>query len=167
MKTILQKNNFSVRFAQEQDLKIMYDFIRELAEYEDLLDQVKATEESLFDALFKRKVAEGIIGEYQNAPVAFALFFHNFSSFSSQTGIFIEDLYVKPHMRRKGFGKIMFSALGKIAKERSCEKLEWQCLDWNEPSIQFYKSLGAKPKADWTVYRLGEKEMGALSDEME
>lgn len=156
-------DGFKLRFADENDTALILGFIKELAEYENLLDQVVATEEGLRESLFEKKAAEVIIGEYEGAPVGFALFFHNYSTFLGQAGLYLEDLYVKPEMRGKGFGKIILSFLAKLALERNCGRLEWWVLDWNEPSIQFYKKLGAVPMDEWTVYRVtGEtlKELG-------
>lgn len=145
---------FKLRFAKEKDLSLILGFIKELAEYEKMLDEVVATEEILKESLFGQKAAEVIIGEYEGEPVGFALFFHNFSTFLGQSEIYLEDLYIKPEMRGKGIGKIMLSYLAKLAVERKCKRLEWWCLDWNEPSIQFYKQMGAVPMEDWTVYRV-------------
>lgn len=146
--------NFEIRFARKDDLSLILEFIKELADYEKLLDQVVATEDVLYDSLFVKESAEVIIGEYKNESVAFALFFHNFSTFIGKAGLYLEDLYVKPEVRGKGIGKELLSFLTKIAKERECERFEWWCLDWNKSSIEFYKKLGAKPMEDWTVYRL-------------
>lgn len=156
-------SNFYIRFAEEKDVSLILSFIKELAEYEDLLDKVVATETILYDSLFKRKAAEVIIGEYNNEPVGFALFFHNFSTFLGQAGIYLEDLYIKPHMRGKGLGKILLSYLAKLAEERDCGRLEWWCLDWNEPSIKFYKSLGAEAMDEWTVYRVSKDNLNQLA----
>lgn len=147
-------DEFILRFANEQDVTTILNFIKELAEYESMIDEVVATEEKLREAIFERKAAEVIIGEYEGKPVAFALFFHNFSTFLGQSGIYLEDLYVKPEMRGKGIGKVMLSYLAKLALERKCGRLEWSCLDWNEPSIKFYKKMGAVPMDQWTVYRV-------------
>ena len=146
--------DFKLRFAETNDVPLILEFIRELADYEKMLHEVVATEEVLKESLFERKMAEVIIGEYKNKPVAFALFFHNFSTFLGRPGIYLEDLYVKPEMRGKGIGEIMLSFLAKLAIERKCGRLEWWCLDWNEPSIQFYKKNGAVPMDEWTVYRV-------------
>lgn len=146
--------NFKLRFAEEKDVPLILQFIKELADYEKLLHEVVATEETLMNSLFKQKAAEVIIGEYENQPVSFALFFHNFSTFLGRPGIYLEDLYVKPEMRGKGIGKLMLSFLGKLAIERGCGRLEWWCIDWNKPSIEFYKSMGAIPMDEWTVYRV-------------
>ena len=139
------------------------EFIKELADYEKMLAEVTATEADLRESLFERKMAEVVIGEYKNVPVAFALFFHNFSTFLGKPGIYLEDLYVKPEMRGKGIGNIIFSFLAKLTVERNCGRLEWWCLDWNEPSIRFYKQMGAVPMEDWTVYRLDGEELNKLA----
>lgn len=133
--------DFRIRFAEKKDVPLILRFIKELAEYEKMLDEVKATEADLAKYLFERKNAEVILGEYQDQPVAFALFFHNFSTFLGKPGIYLEDLYVKPEMRGMGIGKAMLSFLAGLAVERDCGRLEWSCLDWNEPSIGFYKHL--------------------------
>jgi GNAT superfamily N-acetyltransferase len=154
---------FEIRAAVETDVKLILRFIAELGEYEKLGHQVVATEERLRNTLFRQKMAEVIIGEYEGEPVGFALFFHNYSTFLGQAGIFLEDLYIKPEMRGKGFGKAMLKHLAALAVERDCGRLEWVCLDWNEPSICFYKGLGAEAMDDWTTYRVtGERlrEMG-------
>ncbi len=155
--------DFKIRFAEPEDTKQILEFIKELAEYERLLHEVVADEEVLKESLFARRTAEVIIGEYEGKPVSFALFFHNFSTFLGRPGIYIEDLYVKPQMRGKGIGKIMLSFLGKLARERNCGRLEWWCLDWNLPSINFYKRVGAKPMEEWTVYRVSEKSLDELA----
>ncbi|MBU5483612.1 GNAT family N-acetyltransferase [Clostridium sp. MSJ-11] len=146
--------NFNIRFAKEEDTKLILNFINGLAEYEELSNEVVATEETLKESLFIRKAAEVIIGEYEGIPVGFALFFHNFSTFIGKPGIYLEDLYIRPEMRGKGFGKKMLSFLGKLTIERDCGRLEWSCLDWNKPSIDFYKSMGSIPMDEWTVYRV-------------
>lgn len=145
---------FNLRFAVKEDTGLILSLIKGLAEYEELLDEVVATEALLKESLFCRKAAEVIIGEYEGVAVGFMLFVQNFSTFLGQSGIYLEDLYIKPDMRGKGLGKICLSTLAKIAVERECGRLEWSCLDWNEPSIKFYKKLGAKPMDGWTVYRV-------------
>ncbi|WP_224038176.1 GNAT family N-acetyltransferase [Clostridium gelidum] len=157
-------SDFKIRFAEENDTKLILDFIKELADYEKLLDEVVATEEVLYDSLFVQKKAEVIIGEYEGKPVGFALFFHNFSTFLGKPGIYLEDLYVKPEMRGKGLGKIILSFLGKLAVKRNCGRLEWWCIDWNESSIEFYKEMGAKPMDEWTVYRVCDSELCDLAN---
>ena len=158
-------SNFKIRFAEKKDTKLILDFIKELADYEKLLNEVVATEEVLYDSLFVRKKAEVIIGEYEGKPVGFALFFHNFSTFLGKPGIYLEDLYIKHEMRGKGLGKIILSFLGKLAVERNCGRLEWWCIDWNEPSIKFYKEMGAKPMDEWTVYRVDDSALKDLANE--
>ncbi|SDI56884.1 GNAT family N-acetyltransferase [Desulfosporosinus hippei] len=155
--------NFKLRFAKADDVPLILSLIKELADYEKMLDQVVATEEILRESLFEQKKAEVLIGEYEDRPIAFALFFHNFSTFLGRPGIYLEDLYVKPEMRGKGIGKIILSQLAKIAIERKCGRLEWWCLDWNEPSIKFYKSKGAVPMDDWTVYRVTNEALVKLA----
>ncbi|QNO16716.1 GNAT family N-acetyltransferase [Alkalicella caledoniensis] len=156
-------DGFKLRFATEDDIRLILEFIRELAEYEKLLHEVVATEEVLMDSLFKRKVAEVVIGEYDGKPVAFALFFHNFSTFLGRPGIYLEDLYVKPGMRGKGIGKIMLSFLSNLALERNCGRLEWWCLDWNKSSIEFYKQMGAVPMDEWTTFRVHDDALKGLA----
>ncbi|HEX9027281.1 MAG TPA: GNAT family N-acetyltransferase [Clostridium sp.] len=158
-------SNFKIRFAEKEDTKLILDFIKELANYEKLLNEVVATEEILFDSLFLQKKAEVIIGEYDGKAVGFALFFHNFSTFLGRSGIYLEDLYIKPEMRGKGLGKIFLSYLGKLALERNCGRLEWWCIDWNEPSIEFYKGMGAKAMDEWTVYRVDNVALSNLANE--
>jgi len=146
--------SFQIRQARENDISAIFDFICELADYEKLSDDVTATEEILFESLFVKKQAEVLIAELDGKPVGFALFFHNFSTFKGRACLYLEDLYIKPDFRGKRFGKELFRALAKIAVERNCERFEWSVLDWNEPSINFYKKMGAFPMSEWTVYRL-------------
>lgn len=147
-------DDFKLRFAEIKDVPLILEFIKELANYEQMSNEVVATEENLKESLFERKMAEVIIGEYKSKPVAFALFFHNFSTFLGRPGIYLEDLYVKPEMRGKGIGTIMLSFLAKLCVERKCGRLEWSCLDWNAPAIEFYKQMGAVPMDEWTLYRV-------------
>ena len=142
------------RFAVEQDTPLILDFIRRLADYEHLLDQVVADEATLADQLFEKKNAEVLFALEDGKEVGFALFFHNFSTFLGRAGLYLEDLFVLPEHRGKGYGKAILQRLAAIAVERGCGRMEWWCLDWNQPSIGFYKSLGAEPMSDWTVYRL-------------
>ncbi|MEL1134827.1 GNAT family N-acetyltransferase [Desulfitobacterium sp. THU1] len=157
--------DLKLRLAEEYDVPLILKFIKELAEYEKLLHEVVATEEILKKSLFERKIAEVIIGEYQEKPVAFALFFHNFSTFLGRPGIYLEDLYVQPEVRGKGIGRIILSFLAKLALERKCGRLEWWCLDWNKSSIGFYKRIGAVPMDDWTVYRVYDTALDQLARE--
>jgi len=155
---------FKIRPAEEADVKLILQFIKGLGEYEKLSHEVVATEQKLRKTLFKQKMAEVIIGEYGGEPVGFALFFHNYSTFLGQAGIYLEDLFIIPEMRGKGFGKTMLKHLAKLAVERDCGRLEWACLDWNKPSINFYKGLGAKALEDWTVYRVTGETLLKLAD---
>ncbi len=152
------------RRAEEGDIGLILQFIRGLAEYEKMLDQVVATEEILRDWLFAQKRAEVIFAVADGREVGFALFFHNFSTFLGRAGIYLEDLYVLPACRGRGYGKAILRELAHIAVERGCGRLEWACLDWNRPSIDFYLSLGAKPLDDWTVYRLSGDAMEKLAE---
>ncbi|WP_312940739.1 GNAT family N-acetyltransferase [Oscillibacter sp.] len=142
------------RFAEEQDVAKILHFVKELAAYEKMADEVVATEELIREWLFEKKIAEVIFAVENEAEVGFALFFHNFSTFLGRAGIYLEDLYVLPECRGKGYGKALLKQLAKLAVERGCGRLEWWCLDWNQPSIDFYRSLGAEPMSDWTVYRI-------------
>lgn len=147
-------NQFSIRFAEEKDTALILYFIKELADYEKMLDEVVATEEILREWLFDKKKAEVIFAIEDGKEIGFALFFHNFSTFLGRSGVYLEDLYVMPEHRGKGYGKALLKQLAKIAVERGCGRLEWWCLDWNKPSIDFYRSLGAQPMDEWTVYRI-------------
>ena len=142
------------RFAQEDDCALILRFIRELADYEKMLDQVIATEELLHEWVFEKGKAEVLFVCENGREVGFALFFNNFSTFLGRAGIYLEDLYVMPEYRGRGYGKGLLQQLARIAVERGCGRLEWWCLDWNKPSIDFYLSLGAEPMKDWTVYRI-------------
>jgi len=142
---------------------LILQFIRDLAEYEKMLDEVTATEDDLQDWIFEQKKAEVIFVVADGVEVGFALFFHNFSTFLGKGGIYLEDLFVKPQYRGFGYGKAILEKLAQIAVERGCGRLEWWCLDWNKPSIDFYLSLGAKPMDDWTVYRVAGDALNNLA----
>ena len=146
--------DFKIRFAVESDVKLILNFIKELADYEELLNEVVATEGILRESLFEKNAAEVVIAEYKGEPIGFALFFHNFSTFIGRPGLYLEDLYIRPEYRGRGYGKTLLSFLAKLAIERNCGRFEWWCIDWNEPSIKFYKSLGATPMDEWTVFRV-------------
>ncbi|WP_077368984.1 GNAT family N-acetyltransferase [Anaerosalibacter sp. Marseille-P3206] len=156
-------DNFEIRFAVEKDVPLILQFIKELADYEKMLNEVVATEEILHEWLFEKEKAEVLIGELDGEPIGFALFFHNFSTFLGRAGIYLEDLYVKPETRGKGFGKAFLKELAKIAVDRGCGRLEWWCLDWNKSSIDFYISMGACPMSDWTVYRIAGDTLNKLA----
>ncbi|MCL2854980.1 MAG: GNAT family N-acetyltransferase [Defluviitaleaceae bacterium] len=156
--------NFAIRSATTADVPLILAFIKELAVYEKMLDEVVATEELLKEWIFEKDKAEVIIGEAGGKPVGFALFFHNFSTFVGRGGIYLEDLYIQPEYRGKGYGKAMLIHLAQIAVKRGCGRMEWSCLDWNTPSIDFYLSLGARPMVGWTVYRLAGDTLAAVAD---
>lgn len=147
-------STFSTRFAERSDVPLILHFIRELASYEKMLSEVVANEQLLEEWIFDRQKAEVIFAVVDGKEVGFALFFHNFSTFLGRAGIYLEDLFVMPEYRGHGYGKALLRELAKMAVERGCGRLEWWCLDWNQPSIDFYRSLDAEPMADWTVYRL-------------
>ncbi|MBR5459353.1 MAG: GNAT family N-acetyltransferase [Clostridia bacterium] len=155
---------FKFRFAEKSDVGLILQFIRDLAEYEKMSDEVVATEELLGEWLFEKKSAEVVFALEDGREVGFALFFHNFSTFLGRAGIYLEDLFVKPEYRGKGYGKGLIKKLAQIAVERGCGRLEWSCLDWNTPSIEFYKSLGAVPMEDWTVYRVTGDTLTTLAE---
>ena len=153
------------RFARRGDLPQILTFIRELADYEGMLDQVVATEELLTKWLFEKEKAEVLLGSCGGKTVGFALFFHNFSTFLGRGGIYLEDLYVCPEYRGRGYGKAFLMQLAAVAVERGCGRLEWWCLDWNKPSIDFYLGMGAKAMSDWTVYRIDGERLQEMADE--
>lgn len=147
-------NPFHFRYAEPADAGLILAFIKELADYEKMADEVIATEELLRKWIFEKKKAEVIFALEDGKEVGFALFFHNFSTFLGRSGLYLEDLFVKPEARGKGYGKGLLRQLARIALERGCGRMEWWCLDWNQPSIDFYRSLDAEPMSEWTTYRL-------------
>ncbi|MEA5058178.1 MAG: GNAT family N-acetyltransferase [Anaerotignum propionicum] len=157
--------DLSFRLAKEEDTSLILAFIQELASYEKMLEEVIATEELLHEWIFQQKKAEVLFAMVDGKEIGFALFFHNFSTFLGRAGIYLEDLYVKEECRGKGYGKEILEELARIAVERKCGRLEWWCLDWNQPSIDFYLSLGAEPMKDWTVYRLSGETLKNLATE--
>ena len=157
-------SEISFRPALPEDCPLILSFIKALAEYEKMSDQVVATEELLKEWIFEKGKAEVIFPVAEGEEVGFALFFHNFSTFLGRAGIYLEDLFIKPEHRGKGYGKATLQQLGRIALERGCGRLEWACLDWNKPSIDFYLSLGARPMDEWTVYRLAGDGLKALEN---
>lgn len=154
----------SFRYAEKQDVGVILGFIKALAEYEKMLDEVVATEELLNEWIFEKKKAEVIFACEDGKEVGFALFFHNFSTFLGRAGIYLEDLFVLPEYRNKGYGKALLRELAKITVERGCGRLEWCCLNWNKPSIDFYLSLDAKPMDDWTIYRVTGETLKNLAE---
>ena len=157
-------NNLTFRSAERKDTALILRFIKELAEYEKMLNEVVADEPTLETWVFDQKKAEVIFAVEDGKEVGFALFFHNFSTFLGRAGIYLEDLYVRPECRGKGYGKAILRKLAQIAVERGCGRLEWWCLDWNKPSIDFYLSLGAEPMSDWTVYRIAGDTLKQLAE---
>lgn len=147
-------NPFHFRYAEPADAGLILAFIKELADYEKMADEVIATEELLREWIFEKKKAEVIFALEDGKEVGFALFFHNFSTFLGRSGLYLEDLFVKPEARGKGYGKGLLRQLARIALDRGCGRMEWWCLDWNQPSIDFYRSLDAEPMSEWTTYRL-------------
>ena len=159
------QNNFEIRFANENDTETILEFIKALAEYEHMSDEVVATPEILKEWIFEKGKAEVIFAVENDKEVGFALFFHNFSTFLGRAGIYLEDLFVLPEYRGKGYGKALLKHLAKTTVERDCGRLEWCCLDWNKPSIDFYLSVGAKPLDDWTIYRMTGNELKNFSEQ--
>jgi GNAT superfamily N-acetyltransferase len=153
-----------IRDATEEDAPLILSLIRELAEYERLSHEVVATEKALRDWLFgERRVAEVLLGYLGDDPAGFALFFHNFSTFLGKPGIYLEDLYVRPEFRGAGIGRALLVHLANVARARGCGRLEWAVLDWNEPAIGFYRSIGATPVSGWTVYRVSGEALEELA----
>lgn len=155
---------FTIREAAAEDVPVLLSLIRELAVYEKMADQVTATEENMKVSLFGiRPGAEALLGELDGEPVAYAVYFHNYSTFAGRLGLYLEDVYVKPELRGKGMGKAILSYLARLAKERGCARFEWSVLDWNEPSIRFYRSLGAVSLDGWTVFRMTGEALDRLA----
>ena len=157
------QQELTFRYAERADTPLILQFIKELAEYEQLLHEVVADEVTLEEWIFDQKKAEVLFAMVNGEEIGFALFFHNFSTFLGRAGIYLEDLFVKPEYRGKGYGKAILKKLAAIAVERKCGRLEWWCLDWNKPSIDFYLSLGAQPMSDWTVYRISGDTLAELA----
>ena len=154
----------SIRYAERADVPVIFEFIRALAEYEKSEDQVVATEALLEEWIFDKQKAEVLILSEESTPVGFALFFHNFSTWLGRAGVYLEDLFVLPEYRGRGYGKMLLKELARITVERGCGRLEWWCLDWNTPSIEFYKALGAEPMDEWTTYRVTGDKLLALAE---
>jgi GNAT superfamily N-acetyltransferase len=155
---------FEIREATESDVPLILQFIRDLAEYEKLAHLVVASEKQLHETLFgSSPFAEVLIAEEEGTPAGFAIFFHNYSTFLAQPGIYLEDLFVKPEYRGRGYGKALLARLAQIARARNCGRVEWAVLDWNEPSIAFYKSLGGRAMDDWRTFRLSGEALERLA----
>jgi GNAT superfamily N-acetyltransferase len=166
MKSTVSIPSFRIEETTPQDVPLILSFVKELAEYERLSHSVAVTEEALTETLFgERPYAEAVIGYYEDRAVGFALFFHNVSTFVGRPGLYLEDLYVRPEMRGRGFGRALLRYLAQVARARGCARLEWAVLDWNEPAIRFYKGLGATPMDDWTVFRLTDGALDELAGE--
>jgi len=163
MKKIRINDHILLRSAQKKDTKLIINLIRDLAEYEHLTHLLEVDETKLKKYIFKEKMVKVIIAEYDKKPAGFTLYFHNFSTFLGKPGIYIEDLYVKPEFRGKGLGKHLLSYLAKLVHKRNYGRLEWACLNWNKPSIKFYKSQGAQAMDEWTVYRVTGKNLEKLA----
>lgn len=146
--------NLQIRMAEKKDASLVLSFIKGIAAYEKMSDCVTVTEEILEEFVFDRKAASVFLAEWQGKPVGFALFYENFSTFVGRTGMYLEDLFVLPEARGKGIGKKLFQAVAQEAVNRGCQRMEWTCLDWNRPSIEFYLRMGAVPMSEWTNYRL-------------
>ncbi len=157
------EKELTFRNAERKDSRLILQFIKELADYEKMLDEVVADESLLENWIFDKQKAEVIFALENGTEVGFALYFHNFSTFLGRAGIYLEDLYIRPEYRGKGYGKAILKKLAQIAVERGCGRLEWWCLDWNKPSIDFYLSLGAVPMKDWTVYRIAGNTLKQLA----
>ena len=153
-----------LRFATKEDIPTIKRFIIELARYEHLEDQVTARDEDIAFALFTEKSAHALIAEWEGIPVGHVIYFYNFSTFLCKKGLFIEDIYITPQMRGRGFGKHIFKALARIAKEQGCGRMEWNCLSWNEPSIKFYEGMGAHQMTDWRVFRIDAPSLSRLTE---
>lgn len=157
-----REKHFRLRTTTRIDVGLILSFIRKLAIYEKLEHVMTATETSLHQSLFIDKRAEVILAEYQQKPIGFALFFHNYSTFLGHANLYLEDLFIDPEYRNRGFGRMIFMYLARLALERGCKRFDWMCLNWNHPSIAFYERLGAKPLSDWITFRLDEEGMKQL-----
>lgn len=161
----MSDKKFDIRFASVEDCALILKFIKELASYEKLEHEVTATEEILKEWIFEKKKCEVLIASENNIEIGYALFFHNFSTFLGKAGIYLEDLYINPDYRGLGYGKKLLKEVAKIAVERGCERLDWQCLNWNKSSIDFYLSLNAIEMSDWNSYRLSHEVLKRFAEE--
>ncbi|MEI0559607.1 GNAT family N-acetyltransferase [Brachyspira intermedia] len=161
----MSDKKFDIRFASVEDCALILKFIKELARYEKLEHEVTATEEILKEWIFEKKKCEVLIASENNIEIGYALFFHNFSTFLGKAGVYLEDLYINPDYRGLGYGKKLLKEVAKIAVERGCERLDWQCLDWNKSSIDFYLSLNAIEMSDWNSYRLSHEVLKRFAEE--
>ena len=158
-------NNFNIRPAQPGEESLVLEFIKRLAEYEKCADEVVADEATLRQSLFVERSAEVVFAEENGVVIGFALFFHNFSTFVGRKGLYLEDLFIIPEKRGKGYGKALLKYLANLAVERNCGRMEWICLDWNQPALKVYRSIGAIPMDEWTVQRLDEQALKRFAEE--
>lgn len=154
---------FKLRETVKEDAGMILSLIKEIADYENMSEDVIATEENLVQSIFVDKRAKVVIGELDGEVIGYALYFFNYSTFIGKEGLYLEDIYIKPQFRSGGLGKEIFKFLGKVAKENNCKRMEWTCLNWNKSSIKFYESLGAIPMDEWTVHRLNKAEIDRLA----
>jgi len=157
-------NGVKFKTTTEKDIPVILDFIKQIAIYENMLDKVVATEESLKESIFDKNRAEALLIELDNKAIGYIVYFFNYSTFVGREGLYIEDLYIKPEYRGQGIGKKSFELLVHIAKENKCERLEWTCLDWNEPSLKFYKSIGSKQMNEWIIHRLDKEAIDRINE---
>lgn len=158
----MENEKLAIRYADRTDAALILKFIKDLAIYEQMLDEVEATEDLLTEWIFEKKKAEVIFAVVDGKEIGFAVFFHNFSTFIGRAGLYLEDIFVQPDYRGCGYGKALLKRLAAIALERGCGRMEWTCLNWNQSSIEFYSSLGAEPMSDWTVYRIAGNKLNEL-----
>ena len=157
-------NGLKFKRTTEKDSAVILDFIKQIAIYEKMLDKVIATEQSIKESIFDNNRAEALLIEFNNEIIGYIIYFFNFSTFVGKEGIYLEDLYLKPEYRGNGIGKKSFELLAQIAKEHKCERIEWTCLNWNEPSLKFYKSIGAKQMDEWIIHRLDKESIDKISE---
>ncbi len=155
---------FRLRQAEEKDAALILDFIKKIAKYEKMEEAVVATEQDIYDSVFVKKSCRVLIGELDGEAVGYALYYFSFSTFLGKTNLYVEDIFFNPEVRGRGLGSATFACLAEIAMEHDCGRMEWFCLNWNEPSIRFYKGMGAIPMSEWTIYRLPKSEVQKLSE---
>lgn len=160
------KHNFQIREATREDSQIIYDFIVGIATYEKMLDEVEGDVSDVCETIFDKQQAHVLIAEEDAKPVGFAIYFYNYSTFKTRRGLYLEDIFVIPEMRGKGYGRALLLHLAKLAHEKDCGRMEWCCLDWNQASIAFYKSLGAIAMEEWTTYRFDENRLSEIAKEL-
>ncbi len=161
---ILKRNGFTIRKTNIEDSELILSYIKKIAAYEHMSDLVVATAKDIQETIFKKNQAAVVIAENEGKPIGFMLYFYTYSTFLGRANLYLEDIYIDEVHRHKGFGKLMFEALAKIAVENECHRIDWVCLDWNEKSIKFYESIGAKPLNDWITFRLQKNEIDSLSN---